>query len=427
MLNLPMVFLCNTFLFLAILNSRFRIVTTAVISAAAYVLSLILNAVFSPAFNDTAGHIGVAINVFILLVAAVFLYTNNLVQKLFVAILLCCNYAFLLPVTEQCLGVLPFGNSGFGAVLVGIVLYIFFSFLSMITFVRPFQYFANRSISMLSIGLCAAQLLCWIAAGGHFTDLLGVATFAPRFFLTVFLYMIIAFTTRAAYNAAKFKEYESRADFRDALLHAEADYFNAMVGNVTNAKTARDHHNFVISEIADYARQGNCDGVLNTIADETVLRDPLLEFYSENPYVNAVVAAKAAYANHCGVRLESNVELGATHLKTIEFCVILNDVLSHAIESAERSHAEDKRVRMTVLPVEDRITFEAVYSAPVKTKRRIPLTASSVTAIIKSLFEPKTDDGLKLEAVRGIIERCSGTMNLSAAGGSEILRIVINN
>ena len=183
----------------------------------------------------------------------------------------------------------------------------------------------------------------------------------------------------------------------------------------------------MISEIADYARQGNCDGVLNTIADETVLRDPLLEFYSENPYVNAVVAAKAAYANHCGVRLESNVELGATHLKTIEFCVILNDVLSHAIESAERSHAEDKRVRMTVLPVEDRITFEAVYSAPVKTKRRIPLTASSVTAIIKSLFEPKTDDGLKLEAVRGIIERCSGTMNLSAAGGSEILRIVINN
>ena len=33
----------------------------------------------------------------------------------------------------------------------------------------------------------------------------------------------------------------------------------------------------------------------------------------------------------------------------------------------------------------------------------------------------------QLEAVRGIIERTSGTMNRSAAGGSEILRIVVNN
>lgn len=427
MLNLPAVFLCNTLLFVTILNSRFRILTTGIVSAAAYVLSLILNAMLSPALHDITGHIGVSINVFLLLVSAVFLYTNNLVQKIFVAILLCCNYAFLLPVTEQLLGALPFANSGFGAVITGILLYVFFSFLTMITFVRPFQYFANRSVSSLSVGLCVAQGICWASAGGVFTGLLGITAFAPRFFLTLFLYLILAFTVRSTYNAAKYKESEARADYRDALLHAEADYFNAMVGNITNAKTARDHHNFVIGEIADYARQGNFDGILNTIADESTLRDPLLAFYSENPYINAVVAAKAAYANHCGVRLESNVELGATHLKTIEFCVILNDVLSHAIENAERSHAEDKRVRMTVLPVEDRITFEAVYSAPTRTKRHISLTAGSVTTLIKALLEPRPDDGLKLEAVRGIMERCSGTMNLSSAGSSEILRIVINN
>ena len=427
MLNLPVVFLCNTILFMTILNSRFRVITTCAVSVAAYIASLLLNTMLSPAFHDVTGHIGVAINVFVLLATAVFLYTNNLVQKIFVAILASCNYAFLLPVTEQTLGTLPFANSGFGAVLVGIVLYAFFSFLSVMMLVRPFQYFANRRISTLSVGLCIMQALCWAAAGGVFTDMLGITAFAPRFFLTFVLYMIVAFTMRCAYTAAKYKEYESRADFREALLHAEADYFNAMVGNITNAKTARDHHNFVISEIADYARQGNFDGVLNTIADESMLKDPLLEFYSENPYINAVVAAKAAYAHHCGVRFESNVELGATNLKTIEFCVIMNDVLSHAIENAERSHAEDKRVRMTVLPVEDHITFEAVYSAPPRSSRRISWTAGSVSSLMKTLLEPKNDDGLKLEAVRGILERCSGTMNLSAVGSSEILRIVINN
>lgn len=427
MLYLPLVFLCNVFLFATVLNSRFRVMTTTIVSGAAYVLSLILNAFLSPAFSDAPGAVGNVINVFLLLTASVFLFTNNLAHKLFVAFLLCCNYAFLTPVAEQLLGILPFGNSGFGALITTSVIYLFYSFLSMITFVRPFQYFANRGISTLSVGLCLLQLICWLTANGTLTGMIGVTTFAPQFFLSLLIYVIIAFSVRAAYNAAKFKEYESRADFREALLHAEADYFNAMVGNVTNAKTARDHHSFVISEIADYARQGNCEGVLNTIADETMLRDPLLEFYSENPYINAVVAGRAAWAHHCGVRLESNVELGATHLKTIEFCVILNDVLSHAIERAEQSHAEDKRVRMTVLPVEDRITFEAVYSAPSVVKRRIPFTSGSVSTIIHSLLEPKQNNTPKLEAVRGIIERSSGTMSLSYAGGSEILRIVINN
>lgn len=427
MLSLPIVFLCNAFLFLTVLNSRFKSVITLIVSGAAYVLSLILNAILSPAFNDVSGQIGVYMNAFLLLAAAVFLYTNNLVQKIFLSILAVCNYCFLLPLTEQVLGVMPFGSTGFGAVATGTVLYAFFTFLSMITFVRPFHYFAHRGISVLSVGLCCGQVLCILAANGTLTKPFGITTYAPRFFLTVFIYLIIAFSVRAAYNAAKFKEYECRSDFRESLLHAEADYFSVMVGNVTNAKTTRDHYSFILSEITGYARSGNCEGVLNTIADASELRDPLLQHYSENPYINAVVAAKAAYAKHCGIRLESNVELGATRLKTIEFCVILNDVLAHAIEQAEHSSAEDKVVRMTVLPVENRITFEAVYSAPVKTKKRIPLTAQSVTALVASLLEPKQDDGLRLDAVRGILERCSGTMNLSAAGGSEILRIVINN
>ena len=73
MLCLPVVFLCNAFLFLAILNGRFRMLTGLIVSGAAYVLSLVLNLFLSPAFNDTTGVIGNGINVFLLLIAAVFL------------------------------------------------------------------------------------------------------------------------------------------------------------------------------------------------------------------------------------------------------------------------------------------------------------------------------------------------------------------
>ena len=153
MLCLPVVFLCNTLLFLTILNGRFRMATSLIASGAAYVLSLLLNLLLSPAFNDVSGQIGNGMNVFLLLAASVFLYTNNIAQKLFVAILLVCNYSFLSAFTEYFLGVLPFGAGGFPAVVIGIVLYLFFSFLSLITFVRPFQDFADRGPSVLSIGL----------------------------------------------------------------------------------------------------------------------------------------------------------------------------------------------------------------------------------------------------------------------------------
>ena len=161
--------------------------------------------------------------------------------------------------------------------------------------------------------------------------------------------------------------------------------------------------------------------------EETVLHDPYLQRYSENPYVNAVLAGKAAYAAHCGIVLESNVELGAVRLKTIEFCAILNDMLTHAIDCAEHSGAEEPRVRITALPVENRITFEAVYSAQKKQKKRTPATKSSVNDLVHKLFEPKKPQVLGMEVVRGILERYSGAMDLSAAGGSEILRIIINN
>lgn len=143
---------------------------------------------------------------------------------------------------------------------------------------------------------------------------------------------------RAAFNAAKYQENACTAEHREQLLGAEADYFRAMVGNVTNAKNAQEHHDFVLHEIAAEAQDGSCEGVLNIIKKETVLHDPYLQRYSENPYVNAVLAGKAAYAAHCGIVLESNVELGAVRLKTIEFCAILNDMLTprHRLRGALR-------------------------------------------------------------------------------------------
>ena len=109
---LPVVFLCNALLLLTVLNSRFRLLAEAIVSGGVVVLSIVLNLLLSPAFNDATGQFGNGMNVLLLLVAAVFLYTNNLAQKLSLSLLMICNYAFLLPVTTTLLKALPFAGDG---------------------------------------------------------------------------------------------------------------------------------------------------------------------------------------------------------------------------------------------------------------------------------------------------------------------------
>lgn len=84
-------------------------------------------------------------------------------------------------------------------------------------------------------------------------------------------------------------------------------------------------------------------------------------------------------------------------------------------------------MRITALPVENRITFEAVYSAQKKQKKRTPATKSSVNDLVHKLFEPKKPQVLGMGSGTrhfGAVQRRDGS---SAAGGSEILRIIINN
>ena len=79
------------FYYLTVLNSRFRLLAEAIVSGGVFVLSIVLNLLLSPAFNDATGQFGNGMNVLLLLVAAVFLYTNNLAQKL--SLISCCSSA----------------------------------------------------------------------------------------------------------------------------------------------------------------------------------------------------------------------------------------------------------------------------------------------------------------------------------------------
>lgn len=86
------------------------------------------------------------------------------------------------------------------------------------TLAHPFRYFAQRGVSVLSVGLCAALVVCLFCANGILSTFFGLNSVTQRLILTAALYLVLAFTVRAAFNAAKYQESACTAEHREQLL-----------------------------------------------------------------------------------------------------------------------------------------------------------------------------------------------------------------
>ncbi len=94
----------------------------------------------------------------------------------------------------------------------------------------------------------------------------------------------------------------------------------------------------------------------------SIAQSPMLRGYNENPYINAVIATKAALCSQSGIMFESSAFIGETPLKTGEICIIANELLTKAWLTA--SHFEgERKIHFYIVYRTGRLCFEAVYSA----------------------------------------------------------------
>ena len=160
---------------------------------------------------------------------------------------------------------------------------------------------------------------------------------------------------------------------------------------------------------------------------ENGARLPILATYSENPYLSAVIAVKAAFAAQNSIHFESNALVGETPLSTAELCVIANELLTRACEDAAAYQGE-RRVRFTVFPGENALTMEAVYSADLPEQEKFSWRGKSFSQLMEWLFEdsPEREETLQgLDNTREIVERYSGQLSVSGAAGETILRLAL--
>ncbi len=429
MLSLPCIFIVNALAFVLLLEERFKTVTTVIITAAALVLSFISRGVVGSMVSDTValGAVSNMVCVLWLFIASIFSSSNNIAHKIFTGLLLITDYLFFGDFLTIIVGSAPVGNVSLGAKLAANGLYVLLTLIVIALFIKPLRYLYRRGISPYSIGLCLLQLLTWYVAKGGINDYLGVDDFSVRFFSTFALYVIIIFCARSAYGAARFKARDYEYTAGNEINSVRAESYNAMVVNVESYKATRKNVMYAMQKLGSLAEQGRNREIVNYVAkfNANPGSAPLLDYYSDNPYINALVATKAADAATKGIRLETNISLGDSKIKVIELCTLIDDVLTWSLDDAAKSREEDKFVRLNIIPAKGQLAIETTHTTGEETKQ-LRIHQRTFGYYLKGLFELKDEGVTQLENVREIAKKHSGSINISEAGNTTIARIGIN-
>lgn len=413
--ELAVVLLCTAGLYMALLEDRFRLWATVACYGGAYLLSLAVGwavrALLGPTWAVAAGAL-------VLFGASLFLSRNGLLDKLYLAILALSNTLYLEAFLPLLLGTLPFSTAGAFAAVASLAATLLLTALMGLCLYRPFRHFSGRGPSAFLAGMCLLQLAACGVSNGRVDFLFRAHIPAERLLAATLLYLAVLFAFRSVYQAGRYSQRVAEEAARSTMLEMESGDFHDTLAAVKEVRAARKAGEYALDTlipryIASFKENG--------------ARLPILATYSENPYLSAVIAVKAAFAAQNSIHFESNALVGETPLSTAELCVIANELLTRACEDAAAYQGE-RRVRFTVFPGENALTMEAVYSADLPEQEKFSWRGKSFSQLMEWLFEdsPEREETLQgLDNTREIVERYSGKLSVSGAAGETILRLAL--
>lgn len=421
--DLAIALLCAAGLFLTLLEDRFRLWATVACYGAAYLLSLgvgwIAARLAGPSWAVAAGAL-------VLFGASLFLSRNNPLQKFYLVLLTLACHFYLEAFLPPALGAMPFPVAGAFAAVFSLAAQLALAALVGLCFYRPFHHFSDRGPSAFLWGMCLVTLALCAVGNGKVDFLFRLHIPAQRLLVATLLFAAVIFVFRSVYQAGRFRQGATEDSLRAQMLTLKAGDYTDTLAAVQAAKAAQK-----AGELRPGHRQ--CDGAgrqpgagapLRGHLKQNNAKSPLAGLYSQNPYVNGVIAAKAAFAAQNSVSFESNAFTGETPLTTVELCVLISEMLTRACGEAAAYEGE-RRVRFTAQPGENSLTMEAVYSGQLPQKETFSLKGKTLSQVLGWLFDENTgeDDFHGLENARDIVERYSGSLSLSGAPGEVILRM----
>lgn len=432
MTSFTLILLCTAGLFAALLQDRFRFWATLAVGLCAFLLALAGGFFLRHVIEDPgAAHLAACLlGSAIFFTASLFLHTNNLAQKLFLALLCPSCMLYLEVFLPQALGVMPFHTAGMvGGVLEAVLTLLLYLLMGLCLY-RPFHHFSDRGPSAFMGGMC------WLACL-QFPLCMGKADFlfpgnppAGRLLLSSLLFILMIFCFRSVYQAGRFRAAISQEENRQKLLERDAVDFGDLLAAVQEARGAHKNGEYALDTVAVMLQDGVPEQVPAYIymAKHTASRAPILVQYHENPYLNAVIATKAAFAAQKEIDFQCNAVTGNVPLRTSELCVLFHEMLGRAFGDAVAYTGGPRRVRFTAIPGEDSLRLEAVYTGGLPEKPGSvwkELKGKKISDLVKWLFDDQPQDGSNLAGLENTAETVllhSGRLTVSGTAEETILQ-----
>lgn len=432
MTSFIIVLICSAGLFATLMQDRFRFWTTLCVGGTAFLLALVGGVLVRRVVEDpaTAALLSCWAGAALLFAASLVIHGNNIVQKLFV--LLLCPVCFLYAEVflPQLLGLMPFHTAGvMGGVLTVAFTLLFYLFMGLCLY-RPFHHFSDRGPSFFMGGMCILLCLVYLICTGEADLFFPANPPAGRLLFSSLLFVVMIFCFRSVYQAGRFRAAVSEEACRQKLLHRGSEDFGDLLAAVQEVRSAWKKGEYALDTVSVMLQDGVTEQIPAYIymAKHTAAQAPILMQYHENPYLNGVIAAKAAFAGQNGIDFQCNAATGNVPLKTSELCVIFHEMLTLACREALACTGEGPRhVRFTAIPGEDSLRLEVVYAAdpPVKSPFGLKeLKGKKISDLLQWLFDDhpqKETDFSGLENTAETVLLHSGRLTVSSTPEETIL------
>ena len=440
MIHLTFLFLCNTFVFMFLLEDRFQFFTTVMTSALTYGISLL--AAKAVSFGLIAGpehdFVCLLINCGLLFLTSLFLYQNRALQKLYVTVLCASSYYYVLYLSDAFLSILPIDTAGSPALVLSTLLYLLFYLLVGLCLYRPLHYFSERESMGFVAAITLVQLMPTLLVMGLFDRFFPTHDLTIKLIACTAVYFVVIFTHRSLYSAAKFRGETVQVAMQKQLIQYQTDRFAETYSLMQEHQRLCRDQDYVLDAVTLMVRDQVTEQIPDFIraAKTTRGQSVFLRQFHANQRLNAVLVTHAAYARDHGIDFECNVSLGEKRVGIDDLCTLTHELLSKACVEASGCYPES-RVRFCVSPTEETLRIEVVFSAHIESytqhsslRARIQSIKSiSFSNLFQDLFREvkrSPNDLSGLDQTREIIRRYSGSLNLSNTQDSMMLHIAIN-
>lgn len=432
MTSFIIVLLCSAGLFAVLMQDRFRFWTTLIVGGAAFLLALLAGALLGRMAEDPA--LGKLLSCWagtlLLFAASLAVHSNNILQKLFVLLLCPCCLVYAEVLLPQLLGTLPLRTAGaVGGVVSALGTVLLYLLLGLCLY-RPFHHFSDRGPSAFMAGMCLLLCVIYLICIGKADLLFPANVLAGRLLFSTLLFIVLVFCFRSVYQAGRFRAAVLEEANRQKLLGRGAEDFEDLLAAVREAHAVQKKGEYALDTVSVMLQDGVPEQVPAYIymAKHTAAQEPVLMEYHENPYLNGVIAAKAAFASQNGIEFQCNASTGNVPLKTSELCVLFHEMLSRACKEAlDYTGEEPRRVRFTAIPGEDSLRLEAVYAADPPAPRPFglrELKKKKLSDLLQWLFDDHPPEGGDLSGLENTAETVllhSGRLTVSATPEETIL------